>query len=218
MVAIVHRRGRVAELHAIDPFAEREVAGPEIWWCDITDAAIVLGSRQHPGLLDREAVDRAGLTIADRRSGGGAVVLRPDDVVWVDLVLPHGVAPDDVRGSMVWVGERWRAAIEPIADGREIDVHRGGMICTSWSNLVCFAGLGPGEVLADGVKLVGLSQRRTRHGLRVQGLVHRRSLLREMPALFAGPVPPDDIDEPASLPSLDPGRFCEGLATVLDEH
>jgi lipoate-protein ligase A len=35
-----------------------------------------------------------------------------------------------------------------------------------WSPLVCFAGLGPGEVLVDGRKVVGLSQRRTRAGAR----------------------------------------------------
>lgn len=218
MVAVVHRRGKVAELHGVDPFVEREVVAPEVWWCDVTDAAIVLGSRQRPEILDREACDRAGLTIAGRRSGGGAVVLRPDDIVWIDAVMPHGVAPDDVRGSMVWVGERWCDAIGSIVGGRALDVHRGGMICTPWSNLVCFAGLGPGEVQADGVKLVGLSQRRTRHGLRVQGLVHRRSSLREMPALFAGPVPTADIGEPATLASLDPSVLCERLAASLDQR
>jgi hypothetical protein len=40
---------------------------------------------------------------------------------------------------------------------------------------VCFAGRGPGEVItADGRKLLGLSQRRTRNWIRLQCLVHRR--------------------------------------------
>ena len=46
-----------------------------------------------------------------------------------------------------------------------------------WSSRVCFAGIGPGEVVGaatDGRKLVGLSQRRTRRGARLQSAVHLR--------------------------------------------
>jgi lipoate-protein ligase A len=39
---------------------------------------------------------------------------------------------------------------------------------TRWSSLVCFSGLGPGEVHADGRKVVGISQRRTRRWARFQ--------------------------------------------------
>ena len=54
------------------------------------------------------------------------------------------------------------------------EVHGGGLICTPWCSLVCFAGLGPGEVTLGGAKLVGISQRRTRAGARFQCAVHRR--------------------------------------------
>ena len=48
-------------------------------------------------------------------------------------------------------------------------VHEGGLCRSPWSRLVCFGGLGTGEVVDDdGVKLVGLSQRRTRAGARFQ--------------------------------------------------
>ena len=128
MVALVHQRGRTADLHAIDPFADRTVTEPELWWCDITDAAFVLGSRQSPDLVDLAACERAGLDLVRRRSGGGAVVLRPADIVWIDAVLPHGVAPADVRDSMVWIGERWRDAVAPVVPaGTDLTVHTGGM-------------------------------------------------------------------------------------------
>ncbi len=39
---------------------------------------------------------------------------------------------------------------------------------TRWSDLVCFAGLGRGEVTVAGRKVVGISQRRTRDGARFQ--------------------------------------------------
>jgi lipoate-protein ligase A len=48
------------------------------------------------------------------------------------------------------------------------------MVRTRWSPLVCFAGLGPGEVSAGGRKLVGISQRRTRAAARFQCAVHGR--------------------------------------------
>jgi hypothetical protein len=39
---------------------------------------------------------------------------------------------------------------------------------------VCFAGLGPGEVTRNGAKVVGISQRRTRHAARFQcAVLHR---------------------------------------------
>jgi hypothetical protein len=43
------------------------------------------------------------------------------------------------------------------------------MVRTEWSDRVCFAGIGPGEVLdAAGRKVVGISQRRTRGSARFQ--------------------------------------------------
>jgi hypothetical protein len=42
------------------------------------------------------------------------------------------------------------------------------------SDVVCFAGLGPGEVTRYGAKVVGISQRRTRHAARFQCAVLAR--------------------------------------------
>ena len=48
------------------------------------------------------------------------------------------------------------------------EAHPGPLLKRPWSELVCFAGLGPGEVTVDGRKVVGISQRRTRSGARFQ--------------------------------------------------
>ncbi len=58
------------------------------------------------------------------------------------------------------------------------------MVRTPWSSLVCFAGLGPGEVTVDGRKLVGISQRRTRAGARFQCAVYSRHDSAVLPALL----------------------------------
>ncbi|MAT05736.1 MAG: hypothetical protein CL424_11925 [Acidimicrobiaceae bacterium] len=217
MVAIDARRDNVATLHGDDPFADGPVVEPVVRICTPTAPAIVLGSRQTPELLDLVRVAARGLDVVRRRSGGGAVLLRPGDVVWIDLVLPHGLAPDDVRGSMIWAGTCWQAALVELgAVADDVRVHDGGMECTPWSDLVCFAGLGPGEITTAGRKLVGLSQRRTRHGLRIQGQVHYRSLLDEMPPLFAAAVPSVPIGSTATLAEVGLGdRTSHDLAAAL---
>jgi lipoate---protein ligase len=218
MARVITRTATVAELHALDPFVDRPpghgpVTGAEIWRCEPTDAAIVLGSRQSPELVDVDACLAAGLEVVRRRSGGGAVLLRPDAVVWIDVVLPHGVAPDDVRGSMVWIGERWGDVLASSVAG-EISVHEGGMVCTPWSDLVCFAGIGPGEVLVEGRKFLGLSQRRSRHGIRVQGTLYRRPVTGEIPPLLTSAIP----DAPLGEPHWDPSIRAVDLAAELAEH
>lgn len=217
-VPVTSLHGTVAELHGIDPFDGAPIVEPQVWWCEPSDAAIVLGSRQRPDVLDAVACERAGLGVVRRRSGGGAVAIRPGGVVWIDLVLPADLVSTDVRESMEQVGEWWLAAIAPdVPAGAVPTVHRGPMSASPWSELVCFAGVGPGEVLLAGRKLVGLSQRRTRFGLRVQGLVYRSPTTAVIGSLFAAgaPLPVSDLDEPAWLPDVDAAAIATRLAVVI---
>lgn len=211
MIEVVQHIGTVAELHALDPFAGTGPVAPSIWWCRPTDDALVLGSRQSSDLVDPAACERAGLAVVRRRSGGGAVLMRRRSVHWIDVVLPTGFAPDDVRGSMVWIGECWRDVLAPIAD-RPLEVHCGAMSCSEWSDLVCFAGVGPGEVLVDAAKLVGLSQRRTRRGIRVQSLVYGSAVAAEYRALLRGDLPPGDPPGQAWLGGIDGDAVVRALA------
>lgn len=226
MIHVVHQRGNAADLHGLEPFGDDVGADdphPRVWYCDLTQPAIVLGSRQRDDVLDLAACRRRGWQLVRRRSGGAAVLLVPDSIVWIDVVLPHGFAPDDVRGSMVWIGERWVTALraegsvaDTDADLDDLQVHVGGMVRSAWSELVCFAGLGPGEVLHGGRKLVGLSQRRTRHGIRVQGLVHRTPLMRHTVSVLRPPLPDGAPPDPAVLEHLDVDRLASALADALD--
>jgi lipoate-protein ligase A len=148
-----------------------EPARCEIWRHDITRPALVLGSSQDEAVADRGRCDAAGVEVVRRRSGGGAVLLIPGEVTWIDVIVPVGSAgwSDDVHTPMVWLGRHLAAAIVAEADpGREVTVHEGAMRSTESSALVCFDGVGAGEVLVDGHKLVGISQRRTRHAARLQ--------------------------------------------------
>jgi hypothetical protein len=91
--------------------------------------------------------------------------------LWVDVVLPRGddLWDDDIGRATHWLGDAWAGAI-----GDRAFVHRGSMVRNEWSDIVCFAGLGPGEVTVDGRKVVGISQRRTREAARFQCVAYER--------------------------------------------
>ena len=81
---------------------------------------------------------------------------------------------DDVRASMCRIGSIVCDALVAAAPGLagRVEVHRGPLETTEWSSTICFDGLGPGEVVLDGAKLVGLSQRLTRQAARFQACWH----------------------------------------------
>jgi lipoate---protein ligase len=134
--------------------------------------ALVLGSTQRDDIVDRRAAARAGVEVVRRRSGGGAVLLEPDAHVWIDVAIPagDGLWTDDVSRSFHWLGEVWVGALDSVAV-RGATLHTAAMCHTKLSRLICFAGVGPGEVSLDGAKAVGISQRRSRAGARFQSLV-----------------------------------------------
>ena len=159
---VERHRGTAAELHERhwpDPVV------PTIWVCEPTRPALVVGSVQEPPSPD--ALDDH-VDVVVRQSGGGAVLLEPGNVGWLDVFLPPADRRwmDDVGRSFLWLGQAWADAL-----GGEAQVHDGALVQTRWSSDVCFAGRGPGEVLIEDRKVVGLSQRRTRRGARFQALV-----------------------------------------------
>ena len=72
-----------------------------------------------------------------------------------------------------WVGAWWSAALRSfgIAGPR---VHEGPSVEAPWSRLVCFAGVGPGEVSVGPRKVVGVSQWRARQGALFQTCAYHR--------------------------------------------
>lgn len=146
-----------------------------LWHMVPTRPAVVLGSTQPVADVDADRAAAAGVDVARRRSGGGAVWVAPGDPVWLDVWIPRGDRwwTDDVQAAFGPVGAAWRRALEA-AGVADLSVHDGSVVCPTGSRAVCFAGLGPGEVVHTGRKVVGISQRRTRDGARFQCAVYRR--------------------------------------------
>jgi lipoate-protein ligase A len=211
---IQHLNGDVGAFHARDLPVGQRVAS-----FFVTESPVlVLGSTQRDQSVDSESAARQGIDIVRRRSGGGGVLLLPGEFVWLDLEIPADdeLWSDDIGRSMWWVGELWRDALcglEPRAV-----VYRGRLTQTRWSADVCFAGAGPGEVLVDDAKLVGISQRRTRYAARFQTMLHLRWRPEIVASLVAGGPSPDElipIVRTCAASAEDIGnRVLDGLQTL----
>jgi lipoate-protein ligase A len=196
-----------AELHALAPPTGRTVR-----LLETTRAALVLGSTQPASVV---VGDTSEVDVVRRRSGGGAVLVEPDRVAWIDVAIP-GDDPrwdDDVGRAFHWLGDTWARALGLLGVGGTT-VHRGGLIRTELSDLVCFAGLGPGEVTVDGAKVVGMAQRRNRAGALFQCAVP----LAWEPGRLAALLGLDRLDVPVlALTNRTPAEVLAALVAQLPE-
>jgi lipoate-protein ligase A len=164
---IEERKGDASTLHAAWPEVARGPDLARVAICRVAAPAVVLGSTQRHEVVDAGAAAAAGIAVVRRRSGGGAVLVTPDDPVWIDVWLPasHRLWSSDVGRAFDWLGDVWVGALAAVGVAG-LSSHRQGFVsCTRWSSLVCFGGVGTGEVVTgDGRKVVGLAQRRNREG------------------------------------------------------
>jgi lipoate-protein ligase A len=117
---------------------------------------------------------------------------------------------------MWWLGEVWAAALADL--GIRGDVHRGPVRHTRWSSMVCFAGVGAGEVTQDGAKLVGISQRRTRVGARLQSMCHLSVPADHYQALLVGRPPGDEVRALVAAAAVEPAQLRARLAAHLQQR
>jgi lipoate-protein ligase A len=151
-----------------------EAARPDdpltIAWSLVDASSLVLG-RGSKVATDDAACAAAGVTIVRRASGGGPV-LWDEGLIGLDIVIPKGHSwhTDDVVGSYQRFGELTAAALHAVGIAAEpLPPDRARAADdTALAPLACFAGRSPWEVVAEGHKVVGLSQVRRRQGVLVQ--------------------------------------------------
>ena len=206
----VRRFGALERASAVDLLAAQAVAlddaavdpRPRLRWYVPTDAALVLGRGQ------RAPAHAPDLPVLQRATGGGAVLL-DDRILSCDVVLPagHPWLDGDLGHVFLLVGTAWKAALADLGV-RDLSVvrtsttpSRRGTERDRLLASICYATLGRGEVTAAGRKLVGLAQRRRRHGALVACGLLRRWRPAPLLAAFAGE--PDDPEVAAAAVGLD---------------
>jgi len=160
----------VTERALFDADAIRALEHRTVFVRTLERPTLVLGSTQDVGIVDPAALVRGGVELLRRRSGGGAVLLEPGRAVWVDTWVPRSdpLWSDDVTRSGTWVGAWWAESLGVPG----LDVHYGRPIESRWSSLICFAGVGAGEVVRRGRKVVGVAQWRSRAGALIHSLAY----------------------------------------------
>jgi lipoate-protein ligase A len=231
--SIERRVDTAAALHASWP-APTERRGRMVGVCTVVGrSALVLGSTQRTEAVDMAGAARAEVEIVRRSSGGAAVLVGPAAQVWLDVWVPRAdpLWDDDVISSSWWLGETWARALEGLG-APPMAVHRGRATRTAWSDAVCFAGVGPGEVTIGTTKVVGVAQRRSADGARLHSMAMvswQSSSLRALLSLDDtdhGPVGSveDELDAAATglrdiLPSpwrhADPSRIISAVVDAL---
>jgi lipoate-protein ligase A len=197
----------------------------------VEQPTVVLGSTQRAEVIDAARAAERGVDVVRRRGGGGAVLLRPGDHLWIEAWIPRGdpLWEADVAVAGEWAGEWWDGALGPgdadaadAADAADRVVHRGRAEPGPYGSLVCFSGRGPGELFSAGRKVMGISQWRSREGslfhtcayahwdpqplidLLIVDMPRREALQRDLPGTATGIL---DLAPAAGLaphPRLDP--------------
>ena len=210
---VEHWEGPAGEFHGLDPEPVRAVRSVRV-----SNPVIVLGSTQPSGDIDAAVATRLGIEVARRRSGGGAVYLHPDHSTWVDITIPRDddLWVDDVGSSMRWVGDAFASVLGPaLAAGAPV-VHDGQFRAGALARAYCFAGLAPGEVTVGGAKLVGISQRRGRHGARMQCVVYHHIDAGDFAPCFAdGEISSAVRGVPVALSPVGRAELLDALLAVL---
>jgi lipoate-protein ligase A len=221
---VVEEWGKVAALHAGSAALLRSLddrpAARVVRVLHPTDRAVVLGSAQPESDVNRAAARAAGTGVVRRRSGGGAVLVGPGLVAWVDVVVPaeDRLSEADVGRAFRWLGSLWVAGLADVGVP-DAEVWGGGLVRSRWSGRVCFAGVGPGEVLVGGRKVVGMSQRRTRRGALFQCAIPVRwdpVALLDLLAVTAAERSAGITELAGAAIGIGPARAARLVAALLD--
>ncbi len=170
-----------------------------LWFNQVERPAIVLGSSQADDVIDTDRTTAQGFDVCRRRSGGGIVVVRPGLDTWIDVVIPaeSTLWSNDVGKAFHWLGEIWVTCLQILIPGLSVSMYQGPLLGGPAGKLICFASLGPGEVVVEGRKIVGISQRRTAEAARFQCVV----TWNWYPELLEGVVAPDQLGSLGLIPS-----------------
>ncbi|MCL4448855.1 MAG: hypothetical protein M1483_03110 [Actinobacteria bacterium] len=129
------------------------------------NSILILGHNSAIALVNRTRAADLHVDVVRRATGGGAVLVSPNTLLWIDFWIPIGdpLWRSDVMEAFSWLSELWMCVLDQ-AGVYKVQVHRGKPVKTAWSDSICFAGISWGEIKVAERKAVGISARRTKAG------------------------------------------------------
>lgn len=143
--------------------------GVRVWTC--ARPAVVLGRAQRPDEYMALRAESDGIELCRRATGGGAVLAGPW-LLGTSVILPpgHRLVLPHIAESFRWFGQAHADWLNGLGINAKCvpsaQVHFDQSL--AWA---CFGNLSHWEVEADGGKIVGLSQARTRNGVLLSSAV-----------------------------------------------
>ena len=180
---------------------------PTIWIIEPKDTCLVLGKSQRGrAFLDLNYLEEQNINLTVRQSGGGAVLVSPEDMLWVDIFIPQGSKfwiPDIAKAS-IGIGTIWHEALKRL--DIECSLFEQKFTRSEASDLICFISRAAGELFVKNRKILGISQRRSKFGTRFQCALIINWKPEQMIAAFrSSPIP--DLDKLISAAGI--GIRCE---------
>ena len=180
---------------------------PTIWIIEPKDTCLVLGKSQRGrAFLNLSYLEEQNINLTVRQSGGGAVLVSPEDMLWVDIFIPQGSKfwiPDIAKASM-WIGKIWHDALKRL--NIECSLFDQKFSRSEASDLICFISRAAGELFVANRKILGISQRRSKFGTRFQcALIINWKPEQMIAAYRSSPIP--DLDKLISSAGI--GIRCE---------
>lgn len=217
-VLVEHVVASAEEVHAFWP--ARLGAARLVRVVEPVAPALVLGSTTKAEAFRLDEARRRGYEVARRSSGGGAVLVAPSAQVWLMIYLPRRdpLVLEDIGRSFLWIGHAVAAVLA--RHGLEPTVVEHRTEDPPIAREICFAGLGFGEVLVGGDKVLGLAQRRTRETVAFQVSLLWEDHQRELALLRRSPADPSLVRS-GGLAHLLPGTrqlLTEQLLEALGEQ
>ncbi|MGD9572120.1 MAG: hypothetical protein AB7V62_09565 [Thermoleophilia bacterium] len=194
-------------------------------WSTVVRPTLVLGRSGREPDLDPAALADEDVVLT-RRSSGGGPVLWDADLLALDVVLPRGHPREerDVVLAYRWLGEALAAALVALGVPGvalvSVDRARAARADDSPATSVCFGGLSPFEVLAQGRKVVGLSQTRRRPGTLLQAGIPLVMDAARLGRLTGGGPPLASAlrARAAGLREFVPGLTAERVVAAVDDQ